>query len=218
MNEAAGLELYLPYVFLAVYYIVMFRLWLQPPPTDPLAGGGEGETAAADPGKPTEFQTEERQAAGAQACPEAQAGLAAIHALDARFDEDAFLKGAARAYEIILSAYAEGNIQVLEGLLDKGPLSVFSAVIMQRRHRGLTLMLYLVGIAEARIVNAVIDGDMAEITLRFVSEAITSTRDGNGNVVEGDSERIVGMADRWIFRRNVRSSDPNWSVCATGPA
>ena len=219
MNETASLEIYLPYLFLVIYYVVMFRLWLQPPPTDPLADGEDGDAApAACAPERTELQVpEEARSARAQAPDPAQAGPEAIRALDPEFDEDAFLQGAARAYEIILTAYAEGNRAVLEGLLDIGPLSVFSATIMQRQHKHRTLMLCLVGINEARVVDCLVHGDIAEVTVGFVSDAIASTHAEDGTVIEGDPEQIVRMSDRWTFRRDIRSSDPNWKLCATRP-
>lgn len=210
MNETASLEIYLPYVFLAVYYVVMFRLWLQPPPTDPLADGTERDFTPASPAV---------RRAGLRSLPEAKshASLAAIQALDAGFEEDAFLQGASQAYEMILGAYAEGNRPILESLLEIGPLSVFSASIMQRQHKHRTLVLCLVGVNDARIVNCTVDGDIAEITVRFVSDMISSTHSRDGRVIDGDPEKIVRMADRWTFRRDIRSSDPNWKLCATRP-
>jgi predicted lipid-binding transport protein (Tim44 family) len=217
MNETASLEIYLPYVFLVVYYVVMFRLWLQPPPSDPLVDDKDGNAApAAPPSERANFQilTKPRTATARAG---AEGGLTAIRDLAAGFDEEAFLQGAARAYEIILTAYAEGNRQVLEGLLETGPLSVFGATIMQRNHKHQTLALCLIGIDEARIVNCLVEGDVVEITVRFVSEMIASTHAEDGTVIEGDPDQIVPMADRWTFRRNIRSSDPNWKLCATRP-
>ena len=49
MNEATSLEIYLPYIFLVVYYVVMFRLWLAPPPKDPLAEAKEHDGRLAAP-------------------------------------------------------------------------------------------------------------------------------------------------------------------------
>jgi predicted lipid-binding transport protein (Tim44 family) len=217
MNETASLEIYLPYVFLAVYYVVMFRLWLQPPPSDPLADDKDGNaTPAAPSSERANFQilTKPRTATARAG---AEGGLTAIRDLAAGFDEEAFLQGATRAYEIILTAYAEGNRQVLEGLLEIGPLSVFGATIVQRNHKHQTLALCLIGIDEARIVNCLVEGDVVEITVRFVSEMIASTHAEDGTVIEGDPDQIVPMADRWTFRRNIRSSDPNWKLCATRP-
>lgn len=217
MNETASLEIYLPYVFLAVYYVVMFRLWLQPPPSDPLADDKDGNASPAAPSSErVNLQTLKKPRAS-PAHAGAEGGLTAIRDLAEGFDEEAFLQGATRAYEIILTAYAEGNRQVLEGLLEIGPLSVFGATIMQRHHKQQTLALCLIGIDESRIVNCLVEGDVVEITVRFVSEMIASTHAEDGTVIEGDPEQIVRVADRWTFRRNIRSSDPNWKLCATRP-
>jgi predicted lipid-binding transport protein (Tim44 family) len=57
---------------------------------------------------------------------------------------------------------------------------------------------------------------MAQLTLRFVSQLISATRDRAGDVIEGSAERVTGMTDEWTFARDVTSRDPNWKLVATG--
>lgn len=215
MNETASLELYLPYIFLVVYYVVMFRLWLAPPPKDPLAEDKkpEGRLAASLPDQALRQVSGEPLAASRHA----HAALAHVHAIDSGFDETAFLKGAMCAFETILKAYAEGDRAVLERLLDIGPASVFIATIIQREHKRQTLELILVGLNDAQIVDCETDSSIATITVRFVSEMVAATRAEDGRVIDGDAEQIVLMVDRWTFRRDLRSTNPNWKLTATRP-
>lgn len=216
MNETASLEIYLPYIFLVAYYLIMFRLWLQSPPKDPLAHSDEPNGKLATPAPDSTLTrvstdqpiTKTKTRASTDA-------LAEIHILDDHFDEDAFLNGALHAFEIILKAYAEGDRLVLESLLDIGPLSVFNAMIMQRQHKHQTLTLFLVGIDETQIVGCEVEGTLATITVRFVSDMIASTHAEDGTVIDGDPGQIARMTDRWTFRRDMSSSDPNWKLAAT---
>ena len=56
---------------------------------------------------------------------------------------------------------------------------------------------------------------MAHVTVRFVSELISATRDREGAVITGDPKRIKEVIDIWTFAREVASRDPNWKLVAT---
>ncbi|MFV0409346.1 MAG: TIM44-like domain-containing protein, partial [Paracoccus sp. (in: a-proteobacteria)] len=60
------------------------------------------------------------------------------------------------------------------------------------------------------------DTHMAELTVRFIGEMIVVTRDGEGNVIDGDPRTPRKQRDGWTFEREVGSSDPNWRLVATG--
>ena len=56
---------------------------------------------------------------------------------------------------------------------------------------------------------------MAQITVRFVSQLISVTRDKDGNVIDGDPEKATNITDVWTFARDMSSRDPNWKLVAT---
>jgi predicted lipid-binding transport protein (Tim44 family) len=41
------------------------------------------------------------------------------------------------------------------------------------------------------------------------------TRDKNGNVIDGNAEKVTDVTDVWTFARDVSSRDPNWKLVAT---
>ncbi|RUM99135.1 Tim44 domain-containing protein [Pseudaminobacter arsenicus] len=218
MNETANLEIYLPYIVLVIYYLVAFRLWLPTQPKDPLAENEKPDNKLAPPLPDPAYRQALQEPSAIHKAPTLNGdALAAVRALDSQFDEKAFLDGAVRAFEIILTAYAKGDRPVLESLLDIGPLSVFNATIMQRQHKHQTLALFLVGVGQAQIVDCKINGSLATITVRFVSDMIVSTHAEDGTVIDGDPEQIARMTDRWTFRRDLSSSNPNWKLAATRP-
>jgi len=59
---------------------------------------------------------------------------------------------------------------------------------------------------------------VAQVTIKFVSELISATRDRGGEVINGDPKRIKEVTDIWTFAREVTSRDPNWKLIATQAA
>jgi predicted lipid-binding transport protein (Tim44 family) len=145
-------------------------------------------------------------------------GLVEIVRADATFDPDTFLKGARGAYEIIVTAFAEGNRKTLKGLLSRDVYDGFAGAIADREGRGEQVDQSFVGIKAADIVEAELKNALAQVTVKFVSELISATRDRGGEVISGDSKRIKEVTDIWTFAREVDSRDPNWKLIATQAA
>ena len=68
------------------------------------------------------------------------------------------------------------------------------------------------------MVEAELKGGMAQLTVKFVSELISATRDRAGVVIAGDPKRIKEVTDIWTFAREVASRNPNWKLIATQAA
>jgi predicted lipid-binding transport protein (Tim44 family) len=143
------------------------------------------------------------------------ASLREIAKADPSFDTGSFLKGAAIAYEAIVTAYARGDRETLRNLLSREVLDSFSSVISERESRGETNELSFVGISSADIVDANLAERLAHVTVRFVSELVTAVRDRSGNVIEGDIKAVRKVTDVWTFARDVSSPNPNWQLVAT---
>ncbi len=73
----------------------------------------------------------------------------------------------------------------------------------------------LVGITEAEIIEAELQGRTAFVTIKFVSEQVNVVRDSAGEVVDGDPNHVTKITDIWTFARNTRSRDPDWTLVAT---
>ena len=54
-----------------------------------------------------------------------------------------------------------------------------------------------------------------QLTIRFETKLITTTRDSAGAVLEGSAEGVAGIIDHWTFAREIGSRDPNWRLVAT---
>ena len=143
------------------------------------------------------------------------AGLARIAAADGNFTADGFCQGANAAFEMILAAFTKGDEPRLRSLLADSVFQSFAQAIRARNAAGEVCFNQLVRLVSSEIVEAVLDGSTARVSMRFVSQQITLLKDAQGAVVEGDPQRIVQLSDIWTFARDVRASDPNWLLTAT---
>lgn len=144
-----------------------------------------------------------------------EAGLAQIKAADPSFREKDFIKGARAAFEAILEAFAKNDVGTLKTLLDKSVYENFANAIEERRKAKQELETTIVGIEQSEIVKADMDGDVAHLTVKFVTEQVNALKDAAGEIVDGDAANVVKVTDLWTFSRNVRSNDPNWLLVAT---
>jgi predicted lipid-binding transport protein (Tim44 family) len=144
--------------------------------------------------------------------------LSAIAQQDRSFDPKHFMQGARAAYEMVVTAFAQGDRKTLKQLLSREVYDSFASAIDDRERAGETVDFKFVGISKAEITDAEVLGRAAHITVKFISELITATRNKAGEVVDGDASRIGEVTDIWTFAREIAARDPNWRVVATGAA
>jgi predicted lipid-binding transport protein (Tim44 family) len=143
------------------------------------------------------------------------AGLKAVAGADRTFDPKEFIAGAKSAYEMIVTAFAEGDRKTLKQLLSREVFDGFVQAITQREARNESIDFKFVGIDKADITGASLKGGSAQITVRFLSKLISATRDGGGKVIDGDPVKVGDVTDIWTFARETASRDPNWKLIAT---
>lgn len=144
--------------------------------------------------------------------------LQAIAKTDRTFDPKHFMTGAKAAYEMIVTAFAEGDRKTLKQLLSRDVYDSFAAAISERERNGESVEFKFVGITSSEIIEAELAGKNANITVKFVSDLITATRNRDGEVVDGDPTKIHDVTDIWTFSRDITSRDPNWRLVATSSA
>jgi predicted lipid-binding transport protein (Tim44 family) len=144
--------------------------------------------------------------------------LAELMRADPAFDPGQFLDGAKAAYEMIVMAFAEGDEATLKQLLGTDVYEGFQRAIREREERGEKLESSLVGIDKTDIIEAEVKNRTAYVTVKFVSELISVTRDADGEVVEGDPKKVREVTDIWTFARDIASRNPNWKLVATEAA
>lgn len=142
-------------------------------------------------------------------------GLASIKNAEPSFSVSEFLSGAKMAFDMILDAYAKGDKTVLESLLSRDLYEDFAEALDARKQEDIHEEHTLVSIQSADIVRAALTGKRAEITVSFVSEQVAVERDRTGNIVSGDPSATTLVNDEWTFTRDLRSSNPNWTLVST---
>lgn len=150
--------------------------------------------------------------------PAAENGVRALIAADRTFDVPQFVDGAKGAYRMVLEAFWRGDREELAWLCDDDVRASFEEAIAAREADGHSLENRLVRIEKAQIVEASVNGRIAEVALRFEADIAAITRDRDGNVVAGSMTDAVGTNDIWTFTRDIRSADPNWKLSETDEA
>jgi predicted lipid-binding transport protein (Tim44 family) len=146
--------------------------------------------------------------------PTAQA-LDQIGRAEPSFDAANFLEGAKSAYEMIVTAFAQGDRKTLKDLLSREVYEGFERAITERERRGEKVETTFVSIDKAEMAGAELQGKNAQVVVRFLSKLITATRDASGTVVDGSLETVADVTDVWTFARDLASRDPNWKLVAT---
>lgn len=186
----------------------------------PLPGAAPARPAAAPalppaaPGQPA-VQGADRWKAYAEPDSKNAAALNDIAAMDPSFDLEGFIAGAKTAYEMIVTAFAAGDRQMLRNLLDQDVYESFVTAIAGRESRGEKMKTTLVSINKVGVDDVSLRDRTAQLTLRFASKLVSVTENGAGAIIEGSPERVVDMIDIWTFARDSRSTDPNWKLVAT---
>jgi predicted lipid-binding transport protein (Tim44 family) len=145
-------------------------------------------------------------------------GLDAIVAQDSSFDPRHFVSGARSAYEMIVLAFANGDRRSLKDLLSSEVYDSFDTAIKDRERQERKTDTRFVSIDKAEIVSAEVRDRAAQLTIRFVSQMISVTRDKAGTIVDGNPDKVADITDVWTFARDPTSRDPNWKLVGTGSA
>jgi predicted lipid-binding transport protein (Tim44 family) len=147
--------------------------------------------------------------------PIATAGVAAIRTADPSFEPLGFTAGARAAFTTIVEAFAKGDTSTLRPLLDGPTFASFEAAIRGRIERKEKAETTLIGFEASDISAAELQGTNAIVTVRFVSEQINVLRSADGQIIDGNPNEVPKVIDLWTFRRDTKSSDPNWLLIKT---
>lgn len=144
--------------------------------------------------------------------------LASMKRIQPDFHVSEFLSGARGAYEMILMAYENGDLDTLEQFLAPDVYAGFRAAVEQREEQGLQVEAQFIGVSEVTLKGAQFDemDNVGDLKIRFVGEMTTVVRDAEGTIVEGDPNAVKKQRDIWTFSRVMGSDNPNWLLVATG--
>ena len=143
------------------------------------------------------------------------AQFAEIMSADPSFNPHDFVDGARMAFRMIIEAFANGDTAALRPLLGDELYDGFSSAIRDRLANNETLETSIRDMKDVDIIDAKLEGRTALVTLKFVTDQVSVTRDERGTVVDGDPDETIEVTDIWTFARNTRSTDPNWTLIET---
>ena len=179
-------------------------------PNPPVAQPDAAASAAPVPQPPAD-----RWKGVAEPDPAVWSGLDAIAAADRSFTPESFLSGARIAYDMVVHAFAAGDLAALRNLMAPEAFANFDNAIRARAAARQTLSTTVVSIDDATIVGAQLLGSTAQLRVRFAAKLVSATRDAQGAVVDGSPSTVADHIDLWTFARDIRSRDPNWRLTAT---
>ena len=135
-----------------------------------------------------------------------------------QFDDAAkekFIVGAKAAYEMIITALAKGEVKQLKPLLNKNIYNEFLKAIEDRKLKKLKSETTFIGIKSVKIKDFTDVNSIYNVTVDFISEIITCTKNIDNKIVAGDPDKIKVVTDTWKFAKDKRSNNPNWLLIET---
>jgi len=143
------------------------------------------------------------------------ADLVKIQKVIPSFEQLEFLAGVRAAFEIIVNSFASGDKDKLAGLLSDEVFNNFSSAITDREKKGYVSESSLIRIIDTVLLEASISDGAALLTVKILSEQINAIKGEEGEVVDGNPDLVMEVADIWTFSKEMESPDPNWRLVAT---
>lgn len=141
--------------------------------------------------------------------------LLPLAAVDPSFHPASFLQGARRAYEIIVIAFAKGDLATLESLLTPDLYKTFSEQVIHRQTEGQQQELLLQTMNQAIISDAELNGTQAYVSVDFTTEQNITLRDRQGAIVDGlDGSKQI-LQERWVFTNDLKDDETLWRLAET---
>ena len=128
-----------------------------------------------------------------------------------------FVSGAKLAYEEILMAFENGDLNKIKKLSSKEVFTAFKDVIDDRNQKGFQVEADFGGVRDIRIKDVKLNKKNLEanITMIFQCDITYSIKDKNNKIVEGGSDKVKKQKDVWTFTRKMNSDVPIWYLTKT---
>jgi predicted lipid-binding transport protein (Tim44 family) len=198
--EIVLLAMLAAFIGLRLVSVLGKRTGHEPVPTDSFRPGSPEVVAA--PRSAAEKVSREELKLPEGTDPALKPALGDLMDADPGFEPTRFVAGAKAAYRMVLEAFWSSNSGAMEGLVSDEIQENFAQAIEARE--GARLQNKIVSIDATTITGAETVGQMAEVTVRFVSR-----------ISSGDDSPAAETADIWTFSRHITSPDPAWLLIAT---
>jgi predicted lipid-binding transport protein (Tim44 family) len=137
--------------------------------------------------------------------------LTKIRKIDNQFSMQKFLDGSKKAFEMVLSSFADNDRDTLKDLLGKDTYQQFISEIDKRLKNKVTLNLTLVALPVVDIKDIRFRNNIVSIDMFYSSQQIHLLKNEAGEIIEGDSSQIDTVEDFWTFEKKLNSK-MNWQL------
>ena len=118
------------------------------------------------------------------------------------FDHKVFLDGAKKVFEIIITAFNNGDKKTLKPLVSKDVYAAFVSAIDSGSNNPNSQFYSLV---VDSIEDTKVDNGKITISVKFISE----------QMIDNKEDSIVKNQDVWVFEKPIKSSSPAWILIST---
>ncbi len=140
-----------------------------------------------------------------------KATLQQIRSQDSDFDFDKFISGVRKAYIMTIKAINESDFKTLEFLIESELYIKTQQEIENSKLSGLTKKNSVANIEIITLVDAILYGDRAVLTVEIKSQQIFFTEDSNGNLISGSTDKTVEKTQKVTFCRYLTQSSV-WKI------
>ena len=131
-----------------------------------------------------------------------QLKLETVYKKVSNFDHKQFLDGAKKAFEIIITAFNNGDKKTLKNLVSQDVYNAFEKAIDENTNNPSAQFYSLI---IDSVENAKVENNTISISLNFISE----------QMLNNDEGKIVKNKDTWTFEKPTNSSSPIWILTQT---
>ncbi len=147
--------------------------------------------------------------------PPLQEAISKLEKRDSSFEIHDFLDGAKKAFQMVIEAFSRNDVETLRMLLTKAVFYQFEKAINERKAQGHVLERHIENILNADPLEISFDDVMVRIHVKFVTDQLIITRDGDKLILDNPSRMITRLIDIWTFERKIQNSDDFWLLSAT---
>jgi predicted lipid-binding transport protein (Tim44 family) len=191
-----------PIIVLVLIFVIVGHRRSKHPATAPgwLASNDQGWPS---PGSPTMGPTPTRHVAQTDAV---ASGLAAVHAHDPGFDEDAFLATAERCFFAVEEAWSQQRPELSQPVMAEEAWQRQKTEMGSYRSAGRRNVLENLTVAKATILAAESEDGRDQVTVRFRAASANYDIDAaSGRVVRGNHQMAFWEQD-WVFQRSSQAT------------
>lgn len=132
-----------------------------------------------------------------------------------KLNKEIFLNGAKKVFELILSAFNQGDLTPVRELMSKKVFDAFNQVIENRRADNITSEVDFICFDKSEIKDIKNLKNTIKVVVEFVSEQVSILKNKDGEVIEGDENFVQKITDMWTFERPKNAKNNIWTLVST---